>query len=263
VTKPVTNIGPQRQSWRVPRNPTKSGQRPVSAPRTSQFRSSKWYFSFQYWKQIKNFGLDGKNPAWFISLIERLRDVSSEVLDKFFGDGLRQEAFHYHKIKWDQTNIPIKRTDLIWLPKDYLDNDAEFPIVQFSIRTALGRVAGFWDENRIFNVILIDPNHNLQPVKENGYNVVECYQLLNEHEILLAGLSRVQNIAVNCSGGSCATKTALRFINSDHQPFGIVYLEQSFYQKAQEFIKSGKANSMEELLELGILIKDSEPEKSK
>lgn len=129
----------------------------------------KWTFSFQYWKQIEFFGLDKSNPSWFVSLIEKLKDLSGKDVKNFVSTGEQRDAWRYHNINWNQTNIPIQREDLDWLDKDYRENEAEYPIVQFQVSQALGRVVGFWDENSVFNILLLDPLHNIQPSKRYNY----------------------------------------------------------------------------------------------
>ncbi|WP_157667053.1 hypothetical protein [Vibrio alginolyticus] len=98
----------------------------------------KWTFSFQYWKQIEFFGLDKSNPSWFVSLIEKLKDLSGKDVKNFVSTGEQRDAWRYHNINWNQTNIPIQREDLDWLDKDYRENEAEYPIVQFQVSQALG-----------------------------------------------------------------------------------------------------------------------------
>ncbi len=39
----------------------------------------------------------------------------------------------------------------------------------------MGRVVGFFDEDRVFNVVLLDPLHNIQPSKTYNYRVRASY----------------------------------------------------------------------------------------
>ena len=80
-------------------------------------------------------------------LLEKLRDLNGESIDAFLADPSKKDYWRYHEISWTQTNIPVSRKDLNWIPKDYLANKAEFPLFQFQISKAVGRVVGFWDEN--------------------------------------------------------------------------------------------------------------------
>jgi hypothetical protein len=69
-------------------------------------------------------------------------------------------------------NIPISKDDIDWLG-DYSSEDIE--LVQFSISTGRGRIIGFFDGEQIFNVVLLDPLHNLQPAKKRNYQVRASY----------------------------------------------------------------------------------------
>ena len=50
----------------------------------------------------------------------------------------------------------------------YLDNPEDYPWQQFQITRANGRVIGFWDEYHVFQVVLLDPEHNMQPCKSRN-----------------------------------------------------------------------------------------------
>jgi hypothetical protein len=252
MAKPVANSGASKSSRHVPRfGAAPSGKKPM-AGREKGKTNDNWSFSFRYWKQINYFGLEGKDGKWFISLLERMKDVSQEPLKRIQTDRGLQDSLRYHDINWGQTNIPIKREDLTSLPQDIRENENDFPIFQFSISKALGRIAGFWDDS-VFNVVLLDPYHNLQPLKEFNYRVTATSEMPNEHEMLVANLNLIKKSATNCSGGVCSTQKALQFIELHDQPFGILYLDADYFNKAKELIKTGKVKSVEELTELGVL----------
>ncbi len=130
-----------------------------------------WTFSFRYWRQVDFFGLSGAESKWFVSLLEKLKELSYFEVEKFVEDSSQKSAWRYHPINWSQKNIPIKRDDLEWVDTQYLENEDEFPLLQFQISRALGRVVGFWDEKKIFNIVLLDPLHNIQPSKSHSYRV--------------------------------------------------------------------------------------------
>ena len=93
------------------------------------------------------------------------------LVDDVRSDRTLQNGLRFHQINWGQKNCPMSREELDWLPKGYLDNADSFPMCQFQISMALGRIVGFWDENNVFNVVLLDPLHNIQPSKDYGYKV--------------------------------------------------------------------------------------------
>ncbi len=46
----------------------------------------RWAFSFRFWRQTEFFGLDKAQPTWFVSLLERLAELSGLVIDDFRSD---------------------------------------------------------------------------------------------------------------------------------------------------------------------------------
>lgn len=96
-----------------------------------------------------------------------------------------KNRWRYHEIDWNGPNVPITRADCNWIDPDYLDNPEEYPFVQFQVSMALGRVVGFWDENDVFNVVLLDPMHNIQPSSYSYYKVRPTKPLGSEYVELL------------------------------------------------------------------------------
>ena len=154
-------------------------------------------FSFAYFKQYRYFGLNGVNASWFASLLDRLKDISDKSPD-IMGDYTARKQYRIHPVEWGQPNIPIQRADLDDVPKSYLDNDAEYPILQFTISKSMGRVAGFFDEeSSVFYIVLLDPKHNLQPSKDHGYKVDDTTPLPTPYEVALHLTTRCSQSA-NC-----------------------------------------------------------------
>lgn len=218
-------------------------------------RPEKWRFSFQYWRQIENFGLNGQDPSWFVSLLERLCQLSAESEDALDLDFGKREFYRYHAINWQQEGIPIQRKHLQWLPPEYLENDAEYPIYQFTISTALGRVVGFHDENGVFQIILLDPKHNLQPAKSFDYRVDSCWPLGNQYEQILGNLRDAQQRAQACSDPHCIAKHLLARLESDFQPRSVIYVPDEVILEAEKLRSSGRIKSLEELFEINVISK--------
>jgi hypothetical protein len=150
-------------------------------------------FSFKYWRQIPDFGLGTAkgskgtiDPAWLVSALERLRDLESQPLDKLSTDN---NDLRTHAISWTARNVPLTRSDLGWLPKQVKDNDAEFPLRQFHVSLAMGRIVGFVNGNTFF-IVLLDPLHNLQPCKMHNYEVRACHPLDSVLETVLYKLKK-------------------------------------------------------------------------
>lgn len=90
--------------------------RPVILDKEKDQRN--WSFSFRYYSQAEYFGLGETSTKWFVSLLERLRDLCKENIDSFFKDYGVKDANRYHKINWDAKNIPISRNEIDWVDKN-------------------------------------------------------------------------------------------------------------------------------------------------
>lgn len=142
--------------------------------------NQRWSFSFRFFQEIKNFGLDSSqiDKGWMLSVIYRLQELSNlSVADVTENRAVMEGTLRIHDINWDQRSIPIKREDLSWIDSSYLGNPEEYPIMQISVSKAEGRLIGFFDEDSSFQIILLDPLHNAQPSKFNGYKVRLCKPL--------------------------------------------------------------------------------------
>lgn len=113
--------------------------------------------------------------------MDKLTELSKKDIKDFVANGTGKDTWRYHPISWMQENIPVQREDLDWVHKDYLENKEEYPLLQFQISKSLGRVVGFWDEFQIFNIVLLDPLHNIQPSKDYNYRVNYCSPLDSEY----------------------------------------------------------------------------------
>jgi hypothetical protein len=162
-----------------------------------------WTFSFRQYRQIEFFAFDNPkiSTKWFVSLLQRLADLGRTRLDEVFLDKRAADQAHFHPINWTQKNIPISRDDLHWVDEKYLKNPDEYPIRQFAISNSLGRVIGFLDESRVFQIILLDPLHNIQPTKSYGYQVNPCNPLDCELTQLRASIEHVLDRSPECECG--------------------------------------------------------------
>jgi hypothetical protein len=214
-----------------------------------------WTFGFSYFKQIKYFGFDNIGPSWFASLFEKLRELSGETVDEFLADGLKKHTWRYHEIDWSAYRIPISLKSLDWLPADVVNNQAEFPIQQFQVSMALGRVVGYFDAEQVFQIVLLDPLHNIQPSKDFNYRVtrslpVNCqYTQLREDVIKAA-------IQATCTDGACPVKGALSAINTKptvDKNVVIMTIDDDSVKVANEHIANEKAASYADIFANGLL----------
>lgn len=144
------------------------GPIPAASPRplTGDIPPRKrWRFSFRFWRQVDYFGLDECQKSWFMALLERFKMLSDEEIEPA---SRGHRTLREHPINWGAESVPIARKHIDWLAP-YDSEDTE--LIQVAISTGLGRIIGFFDEDSVFNIVLVDPLHNLQPSKKFNYRV--------------------------------------------------------------------------------------------
>lgn len=206
-----------------------------------------WSFSFKYFKQIDKFGIGNKDASWFTSMLERLKDLSKYNIDNFISNSQLKDTLRYHTINWDQTNIPVKRKDFDWLPKDIVVNDDEFPFYQFQISTGTGRIVGFWLDN-VFNIVVLDPMHNIQPSKKFNYFVYPTKTVESEYNSLLADIDNLKKY--KCSNDCNLHLELCKIPTNSDKNFYHFSLDDDYHIALSEKIKN---KSITDLIELGLL----------
>jgi len=199
--------------------------------------------------------LDRAESSWFVSFLDRLQDISNEEKEKFFKTLERKEEYRFHEINWQSKNIPIAKSDLNWLPKDYINNNEEYPFYQFHISKSLGRFVGFFDENDVFNIVLLDPLHNIQPSKDYEYKVDDCNKLNSSYELLLNKIKNIEFlISENCNDckEKCPLLPQLNAILASNDSHLVIFLHEDFYYSVHEIINNGQCSSIGELFEYGV-----------
>lgn len=178
------NNGAKSKSLLLNPAPVSGGKKLVGEVEKTQLS-----FSFQYFRQIPYFQIGQEDNNWFVSLLARLQDLCGKD-SELMADVTAKSQYRLHPIIWSQTNIPLKKDDLNWVPEKYLNNP-EIEFQQFEISQATGRVVGFFNEtNEIFYIVLLDPRHNIQPTLKTGYRVDKTYQGLTDYEELLTQIER-------------------------------------------------------------------------
>ena len=210
-------------------------------------------FSFRFYRQTRYFEIGGCEQSWFVTVFEKLAELSSKYYEEVMGNLAEKDAWRIHPIEWSAKNIPIKRSDLSWIDQKYLDNKAEYEFVQFQLTTGLGRVIGFWDELRIFNVVLLDPLHNAQPSKRFNYQVQETFLGKNA---LATALTAVELSMKDC-GEACRCRAVYGDIQSaltstiPHDTI-LVPMQKELFATIEHYIGNGVIASVTELIEGGI-----------
>lgn len=125
----------------------------------------RWRFSFRHWTQREYFGLGSVQTKWFAALLERLKDLSSKHLDYFVKDSSAKKAYRYHTINWDMSVMTRAQFEKL-IPQEYRDEETD--VFQFQLGMTKGRVVGFTDSESVFQVVLLDPAHNMQLGSHRG-----------------------------------------------------------------------------------------------
>jgi hypothetical protein len=228
-----------------------STKREMPRPSDLGQRPRLWAFSFRFWEQRDFFGVPTR-AGWFVSLLSRLKELGKLPVDDFKFEK-QVDELRYHPIDWGSKNIPVQRRELAWIASDYLNNEVEFPFLQFHISRATGRVIGFWDESDVFNIILLDERHNMQPSGKNDYQVRDTWTQRCDYSSLLMDVEKVKE--TNCSAPECATNVAIRKVPSnihDHEVLIIPFSKRTVAD-AEQLINDGKAKTIGEIFEHGVL----------
>jgi len=217
---------------------------PITSKRVSDPNFS---FSFKYYKQIPNFEIGQVPNNWFVSLIDRLNELCKKEWASFEKDYIEKSAFRYHAIDWGSKNIPIQRKDLDWIDKHYLENDEDYPMFQFHVSKALGRVVGFWDGYHVFQIVLLDPEHNIQPSNYNDYKIRDTYFMNTVYGSLLADLVTLKKkIPTGHDCSICSAVYSLPTKSNDTNLLNIC-LEDDYINKLKE-----SNISLTDVIELGL-----------
>ena len=218
-------------------------------------KKTKWRFSFEYFGQMKHFGLGAISSSWFVSLLERLKELSSEDIESFSKDYLKYTGLRYHKINWSAKKIPIKKEDIDWVHKDIISNEDEFPFYQFHVSKSLGRVVGFWGPESIFFIVLLDPLHNLQPSKDYNYYIDDTKIGSCELSSVLEDINQAK--IFGCENKDCDLKSQINNIPSKLNQGNFIYsvLDDDTLEMAKDY-------DIKEIIESGVLYLKEEEQKA-
>jgi hypothetical protein len=209
-----------------------------------------WTFSFRFWTQKEFFGVPD-DARWYVSVLNRLHDLSGFPLEQLQERDVT-EALRYHEIDWTTRAIPVQRRDFGSVAADYLTNETEYPFVQVHISKAVGRIVGFWDERKVFNVVVLDPHHNLQPSGKVGYKVTDTRSLDCQFTSILRSVEKVQ--ALPCENQKCELRTGVHELPNHHEAHEVLVFQfrEGALDDAERLIADGKASSMSDIFETGI-----------
>jgi hypothetical protein len=212
-------------------------------------------FSFRFFKQSRYFGLGACEGAWFVSLLEKLAELSGKYFEDIMKNSAEKDTWRFHPLNWSQLYMPIKRTDLDWVDRKYLDNEDDYDFLQFQLTTSLGRIIGFWDDTNppIFNIVLLDPLHNAQPTKRFDYRVRETTVAKGEFSAAI----NLLEIAIKECGADCHCRAIFGKLQSSLTrsiPYEtmLIPMDKHLYDTVTYHIESGLISSATELLEIAL-----------
>lgn len=226
---------------RIPAPVIPKGGKLIAKPKDPP-KDLRWSFSFRFWNEHHPyFGLGAADLTWVASLLGRLSQLSTESIENIWTNhGMRSSpsGIHFHQVDFLGKNVPLQREDFDWLPDSYRLNSEEFTIYQFHVSTAMGRVIGFFDETWVFNVLLLDPKHNLQPSKFNSYQLTPSPRVGTHQAILLSRLDAMR--ALKCSE-ACPFPAAVANVTAQHLEHHLVFLrlDESEMKVLNDAIRAG------------------------
>ena len=168
----------------------------IEKDRLKNRSDKKWNFSFQYWEQREYFGLKSVSREWFVDLLEILRDLSSKLIDDVRLDSAAKQAHRFHVINWENCSIS-KEVFYRYVPTEYQTEDTD--IIQFQIQKSKGRVIGFFDFESVFQIVLLDPEHNMQLTRYDNYTTIKTENLANSYDGLMAKFALISKKCENSS----------------------------------------------------------------
>lgn len=225
---------------RIPRpTPPVAGGRPVLAgqppppggrPRTpTPPARPRWTFAFRFFRQVRFFALEGTRPTYLAAVLERLAALSDLFVDEATS-GAMAEGLRCHEVHWGNASH-FTRPYFDWVPPEYLEHEEDYPFMQFSISTSLGRVVGFFDERQVFQIIALDPKHNIQ-ISRGHESRVDCDPVHSDFHAMQAQIDRALRHLDDTPKGQekCRERLARVLMNEDVARDGyrvIVELEKS------------------------------------
>lgn len=231
-------------------NSPKYGKSLISPLEEKEVKRKNINFSFSYFNQIDYFGIGSCSQQWFVGLIARFKELGNLTYEQLIGENRGSKSLRYHPIIWSiKHGPPIKRSNLFWLPKDILKNEEDFPLVQFSISKSQGRIVGFFSEDHYtFNIVLFDPNHNIQPSIKNNYQIQPTTIGISQYDDLLSSLNNIKLQISKCSN-QCALSKIIDIIEQKHN---VIYinLDKDFYE---QYMKEIERFSLNSIIEKGII----------
>ena len=219
----------------------------------SEKKDRRFVFSFRYFKQIEDFGVGDKGAGWFVALFEKLAEISNYDYETLSSNVRAKQMWRLHEINFSARGMRISRSDFDWIPSAYINNSEEFSFFQFQITKGHGRVIGFWDEDGVFNIVLLDPSHNMQPSEYSDYKIRGTVLARTD---FAAAIMTIERAISNC-GATCGCRLLYSNIQANLAvglpPSTIlISLTDEVFHRATACVSGGLAQTLQDILEVGL-----------
>ena len=213
-------------------------------------------FSFRFFQQVRFFAFEGLQVSWFVSLFERLQAMSGFYMEDFINPTLSSDM-RFHTIHWgDESNFTRGYFD--WVSPDYLQAEDEYPLLQFSVSRGRGRVVGFIDEKRVFQIIALDPKHNIQ--KSRGHEGRhDCQPVRSDYMDLLSRIDRALSALAGADLEAAIAKARQHLTKAsvghpaDGRVWVLVDLHENDANHLHDHLVSRPGMSVNEVFDLGYM----------
>lgn len=228
--------------------------KPANKPVTGNVKPArKFVFSFRFFRQAEYFGLGDMDNGWFSALLEKLSEISKADFESLSSDIRAKQIWRLHEINFSAKGVITPRSSFDWVAKPYLENSEEYPFFQFQITKGHGRVIGFWDENGVFNIVALDPKHNMQPSDYTDYKVRDTVLARTSYAAAIVTIEQqILDCGNDCRCRSLYSKIQVVLSAGLSQETMLVSMSEHNFTRCAKCVEDGMALTIEDVLVEGL-----------
>ena len=213
----------------------------------------RFVFSFKYYKQTEHFGIGSKDSGWFSAVLEKLSEISDYDYEYLSTNLRAKQAWRLHEVNFSAKGVLNPRASFDWVDRTYLENSVEFPFFQFQITKAHGRVVGFWDETGVFNIVVLDPNHNMQPSEYSDYKIRETVIARSDFAAAIITIEKAISVCgVTCGCRSLYSKIQVALVAGLADDTMLIPMSADIFSRCAKCVEEGLARKMEDIIATGL-----------